>query len=605
MKSKLVYSVTKMVHIVLIGPGISSIPPKGWGACESLIWDYKLFLEKDPLIKVTIVNTPNRDAIVSETNSLQPDVVHIQYDDHWVIHSKLKCKYIILTGHYAYLDQLDTFRYNEYRETILKGFLSLSQVPNIFIFALSPSIQDMYIKHGFPKDKVFVMHNGANDEIFRYTETPKFTERSLYLGKIETRKRQRFFQSIDCIDFAGNCTDAAFNKSNPRYLGEWTKSVLYDSLTDYANLILISDGEAHPLVVCEALVCGLGLVISKEASANLDLSLPWIEIIPDDKISDLQYVQNVIIKNQIISVQNRKLIRDYGLKHFSWTVVTKQYKYLLNSIRDEYCPLQLEADQLPDLGKSETPKVHKLQIVSAYYKIPSKRKHDEYIRYLIAFFQGISTCVFFTTRDIQLQLTQLTATDHVTFILLPFEEFKAITSLGLEFWKRQCSRDAEKYHTPELGAMWYEKRHFVLRAIELDVKQDIDVFVWCDAGCVRNIESESALKQFGKRNRFNLNDSKLHIQEHQENSRRKIKQEFYSFGSSHSVAAAIMAGNRSAWNDFHDIYEKVIREYDTAQVSANMDQFIIQSCIDIREDLFVLHNDPTRVDTWFKFLELL
>ena len=28
------------MRIALVGPGIIEIPPKGWGAVESLIWDY-------------------------------------------------------------------------------------------------------------------------------------------------------------------------------------------------------------------------------------------------------------------------------------------------------------------------------------------------------------------------------------------------------------------------------------------------------------------------------------------------------------------------------------------------------------------------------------
>ena len=44
-------------------------------------------------------------------------------------------------------------------------------------------------------------------------------------------------------------------------------------LTNYANMILFSDGEAAPQVTCEALLSGIGLVVSKEASANLDASL--------------------------------------------------------------------------------------------------------------------------------------------------------------------------------------------------------------------------------------------------------------------------------------------------------------------------------------------
>ena len=34
------------MNIALVGPGIIEIPPKGWGAVESLIWDYATELDE-------------------------------------------------------------------------------------------------------------------------------------------------------------------------------------------------------------------------------------------------------------------------------------------------------------------------------------------------------------------------------------------------------------------------------------------------------------------------------------------------------------------------------------------------------------------------------
>jgi hypothetical protein len=34
------------MNFALIGPGILPIPPDGWGAVESLIWDYSLELDE-------------------------------------------------------------------------------------------------------------------------------------------------------------------------------------------------------------------------------------------------------------------------------------------------------------------------------------------------------------------------------------------------------------------------------------------------------------------------------------------------------------------------------------------------------------------------------
>ena len=306
--------------LVIVGPGLMPIPPTGWGAVESLIWDYKLALEKKGM-RVVIVNTPNHEDIIRQVNAYKPSIVHIQYENHYSIVPHLECKNVILTSHYAYLTSLDQ-RPNDHYWNIFKGFV---QSP-ARILALSPSIRDMYIKHGADPARIAVVHNGANQDLFRFTETPTHAHRAIYLAKIDYRKRQHLYHDIQCLDFAGNRADPRFNPPNPRnYLGEWTKPVLYQHLTDYATLVLLSDGEAHPLVCCEALVAGLGLVLSSYAAANLDTSLPWIDVIPDDKLNDIPYVTHVIKQNIERNALYRNEIRAYALEHFTWDKVVDKY----------------------------------------------------------------------------------------------------------------------------------------------------------------------------------------------------------------------------------------------------------------------------------------
>ena len=116
-----------------------------------------------------------------------------------------------------------------------------------------------------------VIPNGVRDDLFKFEEICEYPNRSMYLAKVEPRKRQYLFQSVDGLYFAGNNIESRFNTQNPNYLGEWSKEKLYNNLTKYANLVLLSDGEAHPLVCLEAMSAGLGLVLSEWATANLDL----------------------------------------------------------------------------------------------------------------------------------------------------------------------------------------------------------------------------------------------------------------------------------------------------------------------------------------------
>jgi glycosyltransferase involved in cell wall biosynthesis len=312
------------MKICIVGPGIMQIPPVGWGAVEILIWDYKQILEglgND----VHIINTPNRREIIEKCNSINPDFVHIQYDEFFDIIDYIECDNIAITSHYGYLEQ--PHKYGGYSR-IFDGFLKMKKGR---IFALSQSIADVYIKNGFDSNRVSVVPNGVRDDLFSFSENCKYEDKSIYLAKVDYRKRQYLFHNIENLYFAGNITDNRYNMNN--YLGEWGKDYLYANLTNYANLVLLSDGEAHPLVCMEAMSAGLGLVISEYAAANLDLNNPFIDIIPETRIDDIEYVKHIIAKNRSISINMRHGIRKYALDNFSWNIIIKNYYFpLINSI---------------------------------------------------------------------------------------------------------------------------------------------------------------------------------------------------------------------------------------------------------------------------------
>jgi glycosyltransferase involved in cell wall biosynthesis len=313
------------MKISIIGPGIMPIPPTGWGAVEILIWDYYQELTKLGH-EVQIVNTPNMNEIITQVNYFEPDFVHLQYDNFFECLSYIKCPNKAATSHYGYLDA----HYPNYGgyQFIMNGFIN----GNFKLFCLSNSIKEIYSKLGVNSDRLYVTPNGARGDLFKYHENSSKPDRSLYLAKITPRKRQSKFQNIKSIDFAGNKDDWSFNYNSPNYLGEWTKDKLYNELTTYANLVLLSDGEADPLVTKEALICGLGLVISEVSKAGLDTSKPFISVIPESKINDINYVESVINDNRKVSINMRNEIREYGLENFNWSSIVKDYVRLIETI---------------------------------------------------------------------------------------------------------------------------------------------------------------------------------------------------------------------------------------------------------------------------------
>ena len=291
------------------------IPPTGWGAVEILIWDTKNALEKLGH-KVHIVNTKDGRQIIEEINNFRPDFVHVHYDEFIPIVPYIQYPNAI-TSHFGYLERPELF--NGY-VNILNAFTQIK--PNVF--CLSEGIKNVYkVMSGISDEKLFVTPNGVNTSKFRVTEEPKYPDRSIYLAKIDYRKRQHLFQGISSLWFAGNNADPRFN-TKKNYLGEWSKDVLYEDLTDYGNLVLLSDGEAHPLVCMEALAAGLGVVVCEWGKANLDINKEFITVIPEAKINDLEYVEDAIIRNREYSISHREEILEYS-KEFEWTNVIEKY----------------------------------------------------------------------------------------------------------------------------------------------------------------------------------------------------------------------------------------------------------------------------------------
>ena len=306
------------MRISIIGPGIMPIPPTGWGAVEILIWDQKLALEKLGH-EVDIVNTQSPVEILQQVNNFRPDFVHIQYDDFIELYPYVQYPCAI-TSHFGYLEQTNKWDY--YGERIAKPFGRIQ--PNVF--CLSSGIKDVYANVlNIPEDNLFVTPNGVNVDKFKFDKLPLTEDmpKSIYLAKIDYRKRQHMFQSIQSLYYAGNNADPRFDVGI-NYLGEWSKETLYNDLTRYGNLVLLSDGEAHPLVCLEAFAAGLGVVISQRDAANLDTSKDFISLIPEDKISDIEFVENEILQNKFYSVNHRSEILDYA-KTFDWPEVIKNY----------------------------------------------------------------------------------------------------------------------------------------------------------------------------------------------------------------------------------------------------------------------------------------
>lgn len=308
------------MKIALIGPGIMPIPPEGWGGVEHLIWNFHNQLKKDG-DEVTIINTKDLHKIVNTINTGKFDAVHLHYDQYANIMPYIECDRKMITSHYPYLENPEP-QY-EFLYDLLKDSKS-------HIVSLSDRIRDEFIRRGI--DDVSVLPCGIETDLYSLDDVVH-SDRSIVVGKLEPRKRQAFLQKKGLnIDFIGNNADPSFDIDDPCYFGEQSKQDIMDNLTSYANMVLLSSGEAHPFVCLEGMAAGLGLVLSEQSTANLDLSQPFITVIPDDKLEDISYLKDKIQENRTISISMRNEIREYCRTNFDWSSIIKQYKEIINKL---------------------------------------------------------------------------------------------------------------------------------------------------------------------------------------------------------------------------------------------------------------------------------
>ena len=317
------------MKLCLIGPGIMPIPPIGWGAVESLIWDYSTIL-KNIGFDVDIINESNTEVMLNTINSKSYDFVHIHYDVFYHIIPRINCKNVAISSHYPYVDQFNKHEADGYSHI----FKYLSSNNDFYLFCISRKDMKAFLDNGANPEKTFLLENGANPNNFRFDNQCLLKNRSIYLGKIEERKRQHLFQSITGIDFIGKYGGTKFDTANPNYLGEIKpREKLFDILTNYANLVLLSTGEnGSPLVVKEALCAGLGVVISEFAASELDTDKNFITVIPESMIGNLNFIQEEIIQNRESSVSRRDEIRKYFDDNFSWTNLISIYADTIKNI---------------------------------------------------------------------------------------------------------------------------------------------------------------------------------------------------------------------------------------------------------------------------------
>jgi hypothetical protein len=262
--------------------------------------------------EVLISNEQDPYQILEAWRKFQPDVVHLRYGKHWELMPLLKARYKIVTSY----DGSFLSSYKMHQELVTRYF------QDCWLFPITNMEKQAYLNFGI-KNKIIVNKDGVDGSQFKIAEG--YNDKALYLGKIYARKRQAAYQKagLKCF-FAGGCSDVSFDQAAPNYLGVWTREQVYTTMAQFDSLILLSQQELQPLVCMEAMCAGLGLVISEAASENLDRSKPWITIIPNERLFDVDYLNYKIEENGKTAATMRREIVAYS-QEFAWPKIVDFY----------------------------------------------------------------------------------------------------------------------------------------------------------------------------------------------------------------------------------------------------------------------------------------
>lgn len=307
------------MKICLIGPGIMPIPPAGWGAVESLMWEYYRVLTKLGHL-VDIINEPDRQKIIQLENSIEYDVTHVHYDVFYDILPQLKARKVLISSHYPYVDQIEKHCQDDYGKIFR---YMIDNAHKYKIAAISAKDANCYTSHGVNPADIFVIPNGVNVDNFAFEPNEYTLGRFLTvcLAKIEPRKRQFLTKNFPTVAYIGKGP-----MNHEAYAGEITQEEKYKNLHKFGNMILLSTGEnGTPLALKEGMAAGLSLVVSEFASSEI-ANLPFVDVIPESKIGDEGYLVEVLIRNlSRNNPEQRKIIRQYCKEHWSWDVLVAEY----------------------------------------------------------------------------------------------------------------------------------------------------------------------------------------------------------------------------------------------------------------------------------------
>ena len=248
-------------------------------------------------------------------------------------------------------------------------------------------------------------------------------------------------------------------------------------------------------------------------------------------------------------------------------------------------------------------------IVTAYYPLQkSKYTTKQYEGWLKLFLQGCEGhMVIFTDEATAPFLTGLRSAykDRTRVVVLARDRWTSSTQFSERFWQNQHVRDPEKTtHSVELYKVWYEKKEFVKRAIQMNPWNHTD-FVWCDAGICRSEAFAKCLRNFPVASRIPTDKILLcNVGEYTERDEQiyMVNGVLIQGGASGKMrmGGGIVAASKEMWTVYDTLYEQTVDKYIQANLFFGKEQNILETLVlEHRDKVSLVEPKPIGPELWF------
>lgn len=313
----------KILHIT---PGVLEIPPKGWGAVEKIIWNYKIQFEKMGHQFDIGLPWDIKDGY---------DIIHVHMANQSIDLNMNKYKYIYsLHDHHVYIRGKNSRLYEQNLIAMKKSIISLTHA-------------EYLIDYFDSTDKLFFLEHGVDTNLYVDKNIKKENHKLLCVasnGLIDDKLNDRkgFRLSIESaielnlpITIVGPESNKKFFENNEdllkynklKIIYNPTESELINIYNDHTIFLHLSNLEAgHPnLTILESLSCGLPVVGTYLGKSNLN-GIIRTSLNKNDVIERINYV-----------IQNYDKLKNYikeTIKNFDWENVSKKLEQIYYNVKD-------------------------------------------------------------------------------------------------------------------------------------------------------------------------------------------------------------------------------------------------------------------------------